>query len=60
MKGRGYRYGGALKTSTIDGVKTGNHSNPNVLRAARACGGKVEGESPRPRLDRPMRVKGKS
>jgi hypothetical protein len=51
-----YRFGGTLKTKTIHGVRTGNHSNPHVVKAAkRACGGTVEGESARPRLDRPMR-----
>lgn len=34
-----------LKTKRIHGVETGNHSNPNVMKAARcyASGGKVAG-----------------
>lgn len=31
-----------LKSKTVHGLKTGNHSNPNVLRAARASGGSQE------------------
>lgn len=33
-----------MKSKTIHGVRTGNHSNPNVLKAARrAAGGAVRG-----------------
>ena len=48
-----YRFGGTLKTKTIHGVRTGNHSNPNVVKATqrgqpepgreeRNCGGTVK------------------
>jgi len=43
---------------SIHGVKTGNHSNPHVLKAGgmcRASGGKVEGGMAKMRLDRPNR-----
>ena len=48
-----------LKTKTVHGVKTGNHSNPNVLKAARASGGScmVEGGSARPSMSRPKMMR---
>ncbi len=48
MKGC-YSKGGKIKPKTIHGLRTGQHNNPNVLRAARACGGGVmhkDGERP--------------
>jgi hypothetical protein len=61
MKGHS-RFGGQLKTKRVHGVETGNHSNPHVLRSARAHGGaclnEVEGGSGRPRLDHPGRKMG--
>jgi hypothetical protein len=49
-----------LRTKTVHGVKTGNHSNPNVLRAARASGGScmVEGASARPSMSKPKMMRG--
>lgn len=45
------RMAGRLKTKTVHGVRTGNHSNPHVLKAAQAysgeAGGKVDGEDAR-------------
>ncbi len=48
-----------LKTKTVHGLKTGNHSNPNVLRAARASGGScmVEGASARPSMSKPKMMR---
>ena len=48
-----------LKTKTVHGVKTGNHSNPNVLRAARASGGScmVDGDSGRSSMTKAPRMK---
>jgi len=48
-----------LKTKTVHGLKTGNHSNPNVLRAARASGGScmVEGGSSRPPMSKPRMMR---
>lgn len=40
MKGC-YSKGGKIRPKTIHGLRTGQHNNPNVLRAARACGGSV-------------------
>lgn len=54
------RFGKSLKTKTVHGVRTGNHSNPNVLRAARANGGmcgQADGGSARPSFAKPMRMK---
>lgn len=54
------RFGKSLKTKTVHGIRTGNHSNPNVLRAARANGGacgKADGGSARPSFSKPMRMK---
>lgn len=54
-----------MKSKTIHGVASGNHSNPNVLRAARqmrasggSCHPMVEGDSAPPRADRPGRKAG--
>jgi len=48
-----------LKSKTVHGLKTGNHSNPNVLRAARASGGScmVEGGSGRPSMSKPKMMR---
>lgn len=48
-----------LKTKTVHGVRSGNHSNPNVLRAARAHGGScdMEGGDSRPSLMRAARTR---
>lgn len=48
-----------LKSKTVHGLKTGNHSNPNVLRAARASGGScmVEGASARPSMSKPKMMR---
>lgn len=49
-----------LKSKTVHGVKTGNHSNPNVLRAAGASEDTdetVEGASARPSLAKPKMTK---
>lgn len=56
------RFGKSLKTKMVHGVKSGNHSNPNVLRAARASGGScgsVGGNDSRPSLSRPGRMRGR-
>lgn len=47
-----------LKSKTVHGLKTGNHSNPNVLRAARASGGScmVEGASAPTRMTKAPRM----
>lgn len=61
-----HKWAGSLTTTKIAGVKTGNHSNPNVMKIAEgtenrnsyAAGGRcglAEGGSSRPRLDRPGR-----
>lgn len=57
MKGRSW--GKNLKTKSVHGVQSGNHSNPHVLKQ-RQDGGRVEGDAPRARLDRPMRKCGGS
>lgn len=59
MKGC-YSKGGKIRPKTIHGLRTGQHNNPNVLRAARAYGGSVhvDGERSKPRLDRPRRADG--
>lgn len=45
------RMGNRLKTKMVHGVRTGNHSNPHVLKAAKAysgeAGGTVDGEDAR-------------
>lgn len=49
-----------LKSKTVHGVKTGNHSNPNVLRAAGASEDTdetVEDASARPSLAKPKMTK---
>ncbi len=49
-----------LKSKTVHGVKTGNHSNPNVLKAARASGGScmaAEGASARPSMSKPRMMR---
>ncbi|TXH15035.1 MAG: hypothetical protein E6R03_08040 [Hyphomicrobiaceae bacterium] len=48
-----------LKSKTVHGLKTGNHSNPNVLRAAGASGGScmVEGASARPSMSKPKMMR---
>lgn len=49
-----------LKSKTVHGVKTGNHSNPNVLKAARASGGacmSAEGGSARPSMSKPRMMR---
>lgn len=61
MKGC-YGKGGKIRPKTIHGLRTGQHNNPNVLRAARASGGscevkQVDGKKPPMRMDRPMRGK---
>lgn len=67
-----HKWVGKLTTTKIAGVRSGNHSNPHVLKAAeggnepwglakRAGGGRcgeVEGEASRSRLDRPGRKMG--
>lgn len=47
-----------LKSKTVHGLKTGNHSNPNVMKAARASGGScmVEGGSARPSMGKASRM----
>jgi hypothetical protein len=51
-----YRYGGTLKTKTVAGLKTGNHDNPNVLRAMRGHdGGSADGQAGRGSLARATR-----
>ncbi len=54
---------GSMQHRSIHGVKTGEHNNPHVLRAAnRASGGRcvdmVDGGMAKPRLDRPGRKMG--
>lgn len=62
MKGT-FGKGGKIRPKTIHGLRTGQHNNPNVLRAARASGGtcevkQVDGKRPPMRLDRPGRADG--
>ncbi len=62
MRGR-FSKGGKIRPKTIHGITTGQHNNPNVLRAARASGGscevkQVDGKRPPMRLDRPGRWEG--
>lgn len=62
MKGC-YSKGGKIRPKTIHGLRTGQHNNPHVLRAARANGGRcdathVDGDKPSMRMDRPMRASG--
>lgn len=54
------RFGKSLKTKTVHGVRTGAHSNPNVLRSARAYGGscgEADGGSARPSFAKASRMK---
>ncbi len=57
MKGC-YGKGGKIRPKTVHGLRTGQHNNPNVLRAARDEVKQVDGKRPKMRMDRPARADG--